>query len=51
MTKKISYTKPSITDLEVSYALDAAKEGWGESCYDYISRFEEIFREYLPKLN
>ena len=34
--KKIAYTKPSITDLEVNYACDAAKNGWGEKCYDYI---------------
>lgn len=27
---RIPYTKPSITDLEVSYATDAAANGWGE---------------------
>jgi len=44
---RILYTKPSITDLEVSYATDAAANGWGEQCYAYINRFEEQFRRYL----
>ena len=29
---RIPYTKPSITDLEVRYATDAAANGWGEHC-------------------
>jgi perosamine synthetase len=45
--KKIHYTKPSITDLEVSYATDAAKNGWGEKCYDYIYKFEDLFKKHL----
>jgi len=44
---RIYYTKPSITELEVSYATDAARNGWGESCYEYINRFEEAFKEHL----
>jgi perosamine synthetase len=44
---RIYYTKPSITDLEVRYATDAAANGWGEHCYDYINRFEEAFRQHL----
>jgi perosamine synthetase len=44
---KIYYTKPSITDLEVSYAADAAANGWGEKCYDYINRFEKLFKHHL----
>ncbi len=44
---RIYYTKPSITDLEVGYATDAARHGWGEHCYDYILRFESLFREHL----
>lgn len=47
MNERILYTKPSITDLEVSYATDAAANGWGERCYDYIVRFEEGFRKHL----
>ena len=44
---KIPYTKPSITELEVQYATDAAANGWGEHCYDYIVRFEEAFKNHL----
>ena len=44
---RIYYTKPSITDLEIRYASDAAANGWGERCYDYIHRFEAAFREHL----
>ena len=45
--RKIPYTKPSITELEVEYATDAAANGWGEHCYDYIIRFEEEFKAHL----
>jgi perosamine synthetase len=44
---KIHYTKPSITDLEVSYATDAARNGWGEHCYDYLYKFEDRFKQHL----
>jgi len=44
---KIVYTKPSITKLEIDYAADAAANGWGESCYDYIIRFEKEFSEHI----
>ena len=44
---RIYYTKPSITDLEVRYATDAARHGWGERCYEYISRFEDAFKQHL----
>ena len=44
---RIYYTKPSITDLEIRYATDAAANGWGEHCYDYIRRFEALFRDHL----
>jgi perosamine synthetase len=44
---RIYYTKPSITELEVGYATDAARNGWGERCYEYINRFEEAFKEHL----
>jgi perosamine synthetase len=47
MKARIYYTKPSITDLEVRYATDAAANGWGDKCYEYIVRFEELFREHL----
>jgi perosamine synthetase len=44
---RIYYTKPSIGDLEVRYATDAAANGWGERCYEYIDRFEKHFAEFL----
>ncbi len=44
---RIYYTKPSITDLEVQYATDAVANGWGERCYEYISRFEQAFAAHL----
>ena len=47
MSNRIYYTKPSITELEVQYATDAAANGWGEKCYDYINRFEAAFRDHL----
>jgi len=46
MNPRIFYTKPSITDKEVEYATDAVRTGWGERCYDYITRFEEKFRGF-----
>ena len=47
LARKIPYTKPSITELEVKYATDAAANGWGHHCYDYILRFEEAFKAHL----
>src|SRR4051812_104022 len=44
---RILYTKPSITELEVRYATDAAANGWGDHCYDYINRFEAVFKDHL----
>lgn len=45
--RRIYYTKPSITELEVRYATDAVANGWGERCYEYIHRFEDLFRSHL----
>ena len=47
MNPRIHYTKPSITELEIRYATDAAANGWGEKCYEYINRFEEAFKDHL----
>jgi len=47
MPSRILYTKPSITEREVAYVTDAAANGWGERCYDYIHRFEAAFRAHL----
>ena len=47
MKPRVHYTKPSITELEVSYAADAAQNGWGDNCYEYIYRFEKTFSQHL----
>jgi perosamine synthetase len=47
IARRIPYTLPSITELEVAYATDAARNGWGEQCYAYINRFEQAFKEHL----
>jgi len=47
MNSRIYYTKPSITEKEVEYATDAARNGWGERCYEYINRFEDLFKQHL----
>ncbi|TAN26611.1 MAG: DegT/DnrJ/EryC1/StrS aminotransferase family protein [Castellaniella sp.] len=47
MKPRIYYTKPSITDSEVRYATDAAANGWGERCYEYIGQFEQAFKDHL----
>jgi len=44
---RIYYTKPSITELEVRYATDAATNGWGDNCYAYIEKFESLFKHHL----
>lgn len=47
MESRILYTKPSITELETRYATDAATNGWGDRCYEYINRFETLFKQHL----
>lgn len=47
MRNRVLYTKPSITELEVSYVTDAARHGWGARCYEYIERFERGFEQHL----
>ncbi|MBS0617795.1 MAG: DegT/DnrJ/EryC1/StrS family aminotransferase [Spirochaetes bacterium] len=44
---RIHYSKASITDLEIQYATDAAANGWGNRCYEYIERFESYFKSHL----
>jgi perosamine synthetase len=45
--KKIYINKPSITQLEIAYVNDAVSNGWGEKCYDYIYKFENLFSNYF----
>ena len=51
MLSIIYYSKPSITELEVKCATDAARNGWGEHCYDYISKFEKLFTKHIGVKN
>jgi perosamine synthetase len=44
---RIHYTKPSITDVEIAYATDAAANGWGPNCYNYLVKFENNFKTFL----
>lgn len=41
---RIPICKPSITEREVGYAEDAARNGWGPKCYEYVERFEAQFK-------
>ncbi|MCB2108497.1 MAG: DegT/DnrJ/EryC1/StrS family aminotransferase [Rhodobacteraceae bacterium] len=43
----IRYTQPSIGDLEVAYATDAVKNGWGAHFNDYLVKFEEHARSFV----
>jgi perosamine synthetase len=43
----IPYTRPSISELEVTYATDAVRHGWGERCNEYVERFEAGFAAYV----
>jgi len=48
LKQRIYYTKPSIGQLEVEYAeRDAVRDGWGDRCYEYIVRFEDMFKKHL----
>lgn len=43
----ILITEPSITNLEIKYITQAAKDGLGEKCGKYIASFEHKFAEYI----
>lgn len=45
--KTIPITGPSITDLEVNYAEEAAREGWFENHSKYINEFQKKFADYI----
>jgi perosamine synthetase len=44
---RIPLSRPSITDEDVALVTDAARNGWGARCYDYIDRFEEGFAAHI----
>ncbi len=43
--RNILYAKPSISQKEIDYVTDAAANGWGEHCYDYLIRFRDKLQE------
>ncbi|WP_180124701.1 DegT/DnrJ/EryC1/StrS aminotransferase family protein [Rhodoferax sp. BLA1] len=45
--RRIPLSRPSITDEEVALATDAARNGWGPHCYDYLDRFEAAFAAHI----
>ena len=47
MRKKISFAGPSITDAEVNYVAEAAREGWYENFDKYMRGFEEEVKRYF----
>jgi len=47
LEKKISFAGPSITEKEVSYVLDAVKNGWYENFDGYTQRLEKTFADYI----
>ena len=44
---KIPYTKPSITKIEQDFVENAISVGWGDRCYEYLTRFEQDFARHL----
>ena len=47
MDHKISFAGPSITEKEITYVLDAVKNGWYQNYDGYIKKLERAFAEYL----
>src|SRR5579871_6258462 len=50
INKRIPINKPSISELEISYVDDAIRNGWGEKCYEYIFKFEDLFARHTGSL-
>ncbi len=44
---RIFYTKPSIGEAEVAAVTAAARDGWGERCYESIQQFEALFGAFV----
>ncbi|MDF2566856.1 MAG: aminotransferase [Oscillospiraceae bacterium] len=47
MNKRISFAGPSITEKEVSYVMDAVKNGWYENYDGYTKKLEKTFADYI----
>lgn len=46
-SKTILTAGSSISKKEISYVLDAVKNGWNEHAFDYLHRFEKAFASYI----
>lgn len=46
-SSRIAYTRPSVTPREVELVTDAARNGWGDKCYEYIGKFERVFAKHV----
>lgn len=44
---RISYVKPSITDVELNMVAEAMALGWGDGAYKYVYDFEEKFADFV----
>lgn len=44
---RIGYSQPSITELEIQYATEAVRTGWGPRHKEFVDRFEESFKRHL----
>ena len=42
--RKIPYTKPSITELEIEYAADAARNGWEKIAMNIFTDLRLLLR-------
>ena len=47
MSERIPIAGPSITELEIEYATDAAAHGWYDRAGEYPRRFESAFAEFV----
>ena len=45
--ERIPIAGPSITQLEIDYATDAAAHGWYDRAHEYPHRFEQAFASYI----
>ena len=46
---KVNITGPNISQKEIDYVMDAAKNAWYENAYTYNKDFEDKFAEYVER--
>lgn len=46
---KINITGPNISQKEIDYVMDAAKNAWYENAYSYNRKFEDAFAAYIGR--